>query len=188
MEEERLAEEAERLRLEEAEKQRLAEEEEQNRLAEEQRLAEEARLEEERKEAERIAAEQEEAARQEELAEQKRQTDAANAVAAQEQQARRARLLRRKAQLTQEYKQSIRKAVTRKFRPPSGLRPGATCTVRARLVFPNEIVDVQVEECTGGREMARAVEKAVLATNPFPMPPHKAVFERVLVFDFKPGG
>ena len=181
-----MAEEAERKRLEE--EQRLAEEAERKRLEEEQRVAEAARLEEERKEAERIEAERVEAARQAELAEQKRQQEAAAAVAAQEQKARRARLLRKKAQLTQQYKQSIRKAVTKKFRPPSGLRPGSTCTVRARLVFPNEIVDVQVEECTGGREMARAVEKAVLATRPFPMPPHKAVFERVLVFDFKPGG
>ena len=146
---------------EEAEQKRLAEEAEQKRLAE---IAERER--------------QKEAARQAKLQ---------AAAAAEEQKAKRARLLRKKNQLEQQYKQSIRKAVTKKFRPPAGLRPGATCTVRARLVFPNEIIDVQVEQCSGGgAQMARAVEKAVLAANPFPVPPHRAVFQRVLVFEFKP--
>ena len=164
---------------EEEERKRLAEEAEQQRLAEE---AERERLEQERREEERRVAE---------AAEQRRQQEAAAAAATAEQQARRARLLRRKAQFEQEYKQSIRRVVTQKFRPPSGLRPGASCTVRARLVPPNEIVDVQVEQCSGvsGEQrtrLARAVEKAVFNAQPFPLPPHKSVFQRVLIFDFKP--
>ena len=155
---------------------------EEERRLEEERLAEQRRLEEERLEQQRL-----EQQRQAELAEQRRQQEAAAAAAAKERQATLARRQRIKGELEQKYKQSIRKAVSRKFRPPAGLRPGASCTVRAQLVFPNEVVDVQVERCSGGgAAMARAVEKAVLAAQPFPVPPHKAVFQRVLIFEFNP--
>ena len=124
-----------------------------------------------------------EVARQEQLRKQQ------EAAAAGEQKARRDRLLRIKGQIEQQYKQAIRKAVSGKFRPPSGIRPGATCTVLVRLVPPNQIVDVRVQQCSGGGEvMSRAVEKAVLASQPFPIPRHMSVFQRELIFEFKPGG
>jgi hypothetical protein len=53
------------------------------------------------------------------------------------------------------------------------------------VVFPNEIVDVQVISCTGGGEdLKRSVVKAVLATRPFPKPKYKEVFDRNLEFGF----
>jgi len=56
-------------------------------------------------------------------------------------------------------------------------------------VFPNEVVDVEVQQCSGGGpQMERAVEKAVWAAKPFPEAPHRSVFERRIIFDFKPGG
>ena len=97
-----------------------------------------------------------------------------------ERKAKRARLLR---QLSQGYKNAIRRAVAKQFSQPANSE-GASCTVRVRLIYPNEIVDVQVEQCTGGgSDMSRAVEKAIWAAGPFPLPPHKAVFKRVLIFD-----
>jgi len=95
------------------------------------------------------------------------------------------RLVRKKNQLLQQYSESIRRAVSRKFRPPAGIRPGATCVVIATIVYPNEVVDAQVTRCSaGGNSMARAVEKAVM-TATFPNPPHKAVFSRRLEFTFR---
>ncbi len=144
---------------EEAERQRQEEEAEQRRLAE---AAEAERLAAEQAEAERLAAEQTASA-----------------------QARRQRLLRKKEQLLQQYRESIRRVVSSKFRPPPGIRPGASCIVVATIVFPNEVVDAQVTSCSaGGNQMARAVEKAVKTAN-FPHPPHKAVFSRRLEFTFR---
>ena len=136
--------------------------------------AQRQRLARERAEAERLAAEKAEADR-----------IANEQVASEQAQARKKRLLRKKNQLLQQYSESIRRAVSRKFRPPSGIRPGATCVVIATIVFPNEVVDAQVTSCSaGGNQMARAVEKAVM-TATFPNPPHKAVFSRRLEFTFR---
>ena len=75
--------------------------------------------------------------------------------------------------------------MTQRFKPPAGVRPGTRCEVLAIMVWPNEVVDVQVQSCTGGgSKLVRAVEKAVLSTRPFPKPPHKAVFDRKLAFGF----
>lgn len=98
------------------------------------------------------------------------------------------RLLRRKSQLTEQYKMSIRRAVARNFRRPASVSPDASCTAKVRLVYPNQIVDVEVTDCSGGdTTLTQAIEEAIYSTDPFPHPPHKAVFERRLVFQFNLG-
>lgn len=85
-----------------------------------------------------------------------------------------------------EYIINVRQAVSRKFHPPSDVANDFVCPVKVQLVYPNEVVDVQVLTCTkAGLELERAVEKAVWATRPFPSPPNRATFNRVLEFDFK---
>ena len=102
-----------------------------------------------------------------------------------DQNARRARLLRVKAQLSENYKQSIASAVKRKFIPPEDSE-GMQCTVLAELIYPNEIADVSIVDCSEGStvEFEHAIEKAVWSAVPFPLPPHKSVFERQIRFDF----
>ena len=100
-----------------------------------------------------------------------------------------AKILKTKSQLSQRYKKSIQTAVTKNFKRPEGLSPGASCTATVRLLYPNQIVDVKITDCSSDNaEFPRAIEKAIYSTIPFPIPPHKAVFERRLVLTFKPGG
>ena len=103
--------------------------------------------------------------------------------------ARLTNILKKKSQLSQRYKKSIQTAVTKNFKRPEGLNPGESCIATVRLVYPNQIVDVEITECSSDNaEFPRAIEKAIYSTIPFPIPPHKAVFERRLVLNFKPGG
>lgn len=73
----------------------------------------------------------------------------------------------------------------RKFIPPEDSE-GMQCSVLAELIYPNEIADVSIVDCSEGStvEFEHAIEKAVWSAVPFPLPPHKSVFERQIRFDF----
>lgn len=186
---------------EEALRLRLAEEEAARRRADEAaRIAAEARAEVEameqaaaaaRAEAEQAAraaqakaeAEQArvEAARREQAAARERESDLKRQLAAEER--------RRQAErsgLMDQYKTAIQQKVMRSWLKPTFVQPGLDCEVRVEQIAKGEVVRVSVTTCNGDETVVRSIENAVWRASPLPPPPDPALFERVLIIQFRP--
>ena len=214
-EEKRLQEEEQRRQAEaqrqQEEEQRQKAEEERQRQAEQERLrraeAEKQRQEEEAarrkreaEEAERRKAE-EEARRRRAEEERKRQ---AEEEARQRQEAERRRQQELQAQLQDElaaeeefeafassgaldeYRDLIAQKVNRNWARPPSARPGISCEVTVRQIPGGEVVDVRIGRCNGDDAVRRSIEAAVYQASPLPEPSDPRLFERTLIFDFKP--
>lgn len=174
-EQQRLAEQKRRAELDAkrkaAEQQRQADEAkrqaaEAKRKAEEQRKADEARRQRENEEMLKQQLAQEEADRQ------------ARAAAAQ----RRTEL----ASLRDRYANAIAQKVERNWiHPVSAVQPGS-CRVRVKQIPGGDVVSVDASACTGDPSYRQSVEAAVFRAAPLPQPPDPAVFDRDIIFTFKP--
>ncbi|MGC8731997.1 MAG: cell envelope integrity protein TolA, partial [Halothiobacillaceae bacterium] len=71
------------------------------------------------------------------------------------------------------------------LKPPSAM-PGMSCKVRVIQMPGGMVMDVRVEQCTGDELFKRSVINAVEKSSPLPAPPDPSLFERELVFTFKP--
>ena len=153
------------------------------RKAEEARKAEQARREAEAKakaeaEARRKA---EEAARAEAQAQAQRQAQLAAEVEAEQ---RRLRL-----QESAEYNAwlgSIQDQVARNWNRPPSARPGLECEVRVGLIPGMQVVSAEIVACNGDDAVRRSIIAAVERASPLPRPSDPALFERSIVFVFKP--
>ena len=162
---------AEQARLAELERQRKAEEERLAKIREEQRQAEEARKrEEERRQAE--AAAREKARVEAELQAQ---------IALEEQ-----RMAAERSGLLGQYIALIQQRVTRSWIRPPEAQPGLDCEVYVQQIPGGDVVDVRIGRCNGSDVVKRSIESAVYRASPLPGPPDPSLFERNLVFDFKP--
>jgi colicin import membrane protein len=85
-----------------------------------------------------------------------------------------------------QYMEVIRQKVRRNWTQPASARPGDSCDVRVQQIPGGEIVSAVATNCTGDAAFARSVEAAVLRSSPLPPPPNPALFERNLLFNFKP--
>ena len=190
-EEKRLA----KLRKErEAEKKRQKKLQE-KRAAEEKRLArerEEKRKEVERLKAERLAEEKRIAEAEEKrkaLEEKKRREAEAAAMReaiAKEQAALEQERQKRLSSLRGQYIADIQNAVERKWIKPPTARQGLSCQVAVRQIPGGEVIDVQVTKCIGDEVFRRSVETAVRRASPLPTPSDPGLFDRNIVFTFKP--
>jgi len=169
IEKERLAAEQ---RKADAERERLAEQERQKeaaRLAEQARKAEAARVaEQQRKDAERR--------RQEEI-----QRQFQSEIAAEEEL-----LAAMSSGKMQQYKAAIIARVTRNWVKPASAKPGTECEVRVSQIPGGEIVSVRVGNCNGDAAVVRSIEAAVYRASPLPPPPDPSLFDRTLIFTFRP--
>ncbi|MCF6210702.1 MAG: cell envelope integrity protein TolA [Gammaproteobacteria bacterium] len=151
---------------------------EKKRQAEEKRLAEMAVKRQQEQEAARKRAEEEskrrerEAAMRAEIAAEQAQLDAAKQ--------------RRLNSLRMQYIAAIAGKVERHWLKPPSARVGLSCKVRVKQIPGGEVVDVQVTQCTGDDTFRRSVEKAVKKSSPLPMPKDPRLFEREIIFNFKP--
>ena len=162
---------AEKARLAELERKRKAEEERLAKVREEQRKAEEARKrEEERRQAE--AAAREKAQREAELREQ---------IAREEQ-----RMAAERAGLLGQYIELIQQRVARNWIRPPDSQPGLNCEVFVTQIPGGDVVDVRIGRCNGNDVVRRSIEAAVQRASPLPPPPDPSLFERNLVFEFRP--
>jgi colicin import membrane protein len=180
-ERERKRQEAERQRAEE-QRQR----EEQVRLAEQERKqAEEARLAEERRQAdaerERAQTERREREAAEARSQQRREAEFAAQLAEEEQ-----RLAALESGLLDRYVALIRQRVERNWVRPASAKAGLECEVRVSQIPGGEVVDVRMGRCNGDEAVIRSIENAVYRASPFPPPPDPTLFERTLIFVFKP--
>ncbi len=147
--------------------------------AEAKRKAEEARL-------AKIKQQQEEAAakrKAEEEAKQQAEREAQlKAQLAAEQKARDEHL----AKLRGSYVEAIRQKVERNWIKPPSAQAGLDCTVRVEQIPGGEVVDVKVTQCNGDDVVQRSIVAAVNKASPLPAPSDAALFDRVIVFNFKP--
>ena len=165
-------------------------EEKQRREAEAQRLAEEQRQREaaEKREQERLAAEQrrrEEAAARQRAEEQRRQAEreAQLQAAIAAEQERDAAI---RGGLLDQWIEVIRQKVQRNWIKPASAGPGLECEVRVRQIPGGDVVEAKVTVCNGDATVVRSIENAVFRSSPLPQPPDPALFERNIVFVFRP--
>lgn len=182
-----------------AREQRAAEERrkaEEARRAEEARKVEEARkAEQQRREAEvRQQAEAEARRKAEEAARQEAARQAAAVRAQQERQAELARQVeseqrRMNLQGSSEYRAwlaAIEDQVARNWNAPPSARPGLECEVRVSLIPGMQVVNTEILRCNGDEAVRRSIIVAVERASPLPRPSDAALFERTIVFVFKP--
>ncbi|MCF6259501.1 MAG: cell envelope integrity protein TolA [Gammaproteobacteria bacterium] len=197
-EEKRLA----KLRKErEAEKKRQ-QKRQKERKAEEKRLAAEQAK--KKKEVDRLKAEQV-ALEKKRIAEEKRLADAAakrkmldekrrrdaeaaarRAEFAAEQQRLDADNRKRLDSLRGRYVADITNKIERSWIRPASAREGLSCKVAVSQIPGGEVINVTVTQCTGDDVFRRSVEAAVYKASPLPRPSDPALFERQILFNFKP--
>jgi len=165
----------ERRKEEEVERKKQAEE--QKRREAEQRKAEEQA----QQEKERQAAEQ----KQREAVEASRAAERESELQAQlaEEELRQAAV---QSGLLDQWAEVIRQRVQRNWVRPASARPGLECEVRVSQIPGGEVVDVRLGRCNGDAAVIRSIENAVYRSSPLPPPSDPSLFERTLIFDFKP--
>lgn len=85
-----------------------------------------------------------------------------------------------------QYQDLIRQKVRRNWSEPASARPGDSCEVRVQQIPGGEVISAVALNCTGDAAFARSVETAVLRASPLPLPSDPRLFERNLLFNFKP--
>ena len=162
---------AEKAKLAELERKRKVEEERLAKAREEQRKVEEARRQEEERRRAEVAA-QEKALREAELREQ---------IALEEQ-----RMAAERSGLLGQYIGLIQQRVTRSWLRPPEAQPGLNCEVFVSQIPGGDVVAVRIGRCNGSDAVKRSIEAAVYRASPLPPPPDASLFERNLVFEFRP--
>ena len=155
-------------------------------LAEAARRDEESRREAEAAKAAAQAAEQararEQEAAQAAAAEQQRQRDA---LTAQQAQAQAQAAQQARARATDLYRAQIMRAVRSRLVEPAGVQGNPQAEVKV-LQLPNgEVVSVKVTKPSGNPAYDEAVERAVLAASPLPLPADRGLFNRDVVLQFR---
>ena len=154
----RAAAEAEKQRQAEAERKRVAEiERKQREEAERRRAAEEARLQE---------------ARESELARQLAEEEGT--------------MQARGSPAMAQYIAMVQQHVQRRWVRPLSTIEGLECEVRVAQTPAGVVLSAQVGRCNGDPAVKQSIETAVLRSSPLPPPPDPRMFERNLVFIFKP--
>lgn len=85
-----------------------------------------------------------------------------------------------------EYRDLIAQKVRRNWNQPPSARAGDSCEVRVQQIPGGEVTSAVASRCTGDAAFARSVEAAVLRASPLPLPSDPRLFDRNLLFTFKP--
>ena len=85
-----------------------------------------------------------------------------------------------------EYRDIIAQKVRRNWNQPPSARTGDSCEVRVQQIPGGEVTSAVASNCTGDAAFARSVEAAVLRASPLPLPSDPRLFDRNLLFTFKP--
>jgi colicin import membrane protein len=86
----------------------------------------------------------------------------------------------------EEYIAMIEQAIVRNWNRPPSARAGLECTVKVAQTPSGTVLSVQIGQCNGDAAVKQSIEAAVIKASPLPMPPDPRVFDRNLVFVFKP--
>ena len=80
----------------------------------------------------------------------------------------------------------IAEKVRRNCVKPSCTVSGNCCKFLVHQIPGGDVIDVKVTACSGSVACRNSVERAVFRASPLPTPATKEVFDREIVFTFKP--
>jgi len=90
------------------------------------------------------------------------------------------------ASLRDQYEIAIAQKVERNWiRPAISMQPGS-CQVHVKQMPGGDVMSVDASACGGDPSYRQSVEAAVFRAAPLPQPPDPAVFDRDIIFTFKP--
>ncbi len=92
----------------------------------------------------------------------------------------------RSSAAAQQYLAQIRARVERAWNRPASARTGLACQVRINQLPSGEVVKAEVLACNGDQVVRESIETAVYNASPLPIAPDPALFERILVLNFRP--
>lgn len=84
------------------------------------------------------------------------------------------------------YVAQIRQRVERNWVKPPSAQPGLNCEVQVTQIPGGTVAGVRIGQCNGDDAVRRSIEAAVLKASPLPLPADPSLFERNLLFTFKP--
>ena len=90
------------------------------------------------------------------------------------------------AGLLNQYIAQIQQRVVRNWNRPPSARTGLECQVKVTQTPGGVVLTVQVTTCNGDAAVQQSIEAAVMRSSPLPPPPDPRLFERSLLFVFKP--
>jgi colicin import membrane protein len=85
-----------------------------------------------------------------------------------------------------QYAALIKARVERAWIRPPGARGGLNCEVRVTQVPGGSVTGVSIGACNGDAAVRQSIEAAVYSASPLPVPANAELFDRNLVFNFKP--
>jgi colicin import membrane protein len=88
--------------------------------------------------------------------------------------------------LMNQYAALIEQRVVRNWNKPSSARQGIECDVKVAQAPGGTVLSVQIDKCNGDQAVRQSIEAAVYRSSPLPPPPDARLFQRVIVFVFKP--
>jgi colicin import membrane protein len=90
------------------------------------------------------------------------------------------------AGLLSQYAALIEQRVEHNWNKPASAKAGIQCEVKVTQAQGGTVLSVQVDKCNGDAAVRQSIEAAVYRSSPLPMPPDSRLFQRVIVFVFKP--
>lgn len=122
--------------------------------------------------------------------EQKRRRDAETAARRAEMLAEQQRMdaieEKRLSSLRGRYIADIQNKVQRNWIRPASAKQGLKCKVAVNQIPGGEVINVTVTQCIGDEVFRRSVETAVYKASPLPRPSDPGLFDREIVFTFRP--
>ena len=85
-----------------------------------------------------------------------------------------------------QYVAMIKQQVERRWTRPLSAMTGLECEVRVAQTPTGTVLSVEVGRCNGDAAVRQSIETAVHRASPLPPPPDPRMFQRNLVFIFKP--
>jgi colicin import membrane protein len=90
------------------------------------------------------------------------------------------------AGLLNQYAALIQQKVMRNWIKPPTAKAGLECEVKVVQAMGGTVLSVDVGRCNGDAAVRTSIEQAVQRASPLPAPPDPRLFERNLIFNFKP--
>ena len=85
-----------------------------------------------------------------------------------------------------QYLALIQQQVERNWSRPATAKPGLECEVQVKQLPNGDVVDVRTARCNGDETVRRSIENAVRRASPLPLPENRLLFDRNLLFIFRP--
>lgn len=84
------------------------------------------------------------------------------------------------------WKAAMQQKVIRNWLKPALLPPDLRCEVQVEQLPTGDVVRAKVLACNGDAAVVRSIEDAVLKASPLPTPSDRSLYDRIIIFEFKP--